>query len=209
MSHPPEPLLTPTPIAALRPTQMTLGYREVARKRQQWAGIDRDRGLYLGRHLVPVVIGPDGRPWMLDHHHLVRALHEEGVAHVLVQVVARAEHLDAKPFLRFLDMRGWLHPFDALGRRRPAHDIPHHIGELVDDPYRSLAAELRRAGGFAHSDLPFVDFLWAEHLRTRLPGHLVRDAPDEALTHALGLARRSVARHLPGWCGPVPGDVVD
>ncbi|CAO4182414.1 hypothetical protein EEDFHM_04126 [Methylorubrum populi] len=32
---PREPLLTPVPIAELRPTQMTVGYREVEEKRRR------------------------------------------------------------------------------------------------------------------------------------------------------------------------------
>ena len=36
MKHDVEPLLHPVEIATLRPTQMTVGYREVARKRVEW-----------------------------------------------------------------------------------------------------------------------------------------------------------------------------
>ena len=58
----PEPLLHSVPLAELRPTQMTVGMIDVARKRQQWD--DRregDRPDFLGRHMIPVVIGPKGR----------------------------------------------------------------------------------------------------------------------------------------------------
>jgi hypothetical protein len=45
--------------------------------------------------------------------------------------------------------RGWCRPYDADGRRRDFDDIPRAVSDLVDDPYRSLAGELRQAGGFA------------------------------------------------------------
>ena len=43
----------------LRPTQMTLGFREVEVKRPQWqAAGGEDRARILRRHVVPAVIGP-------------------------------------------------------------------------------------------------------------------------------------------------------
>ena len=38
-----EPLLKPVPIAELRPTQMTVGYREVAEKRRRWREYDGEK----------------------------------------------------------------------------------------------------------------------------------------------------------------------
>jgi hypothetical protein len=37
--------------------------------------------------------------------------------------------------------------FDDQGRRRDYADIPKVVTDLVDDPFRSLAGELRLAGG--------------------------------------------------------------
>ena len=78
-----EPALHPVRIDDLRPTQMTVGYREVARKRREWRERAEDEGgEYLGRHMIPVVLGPKDRLWVIDNHHLARALHEEGVDNV-------------------------------------------------------------------------------------------------------------------------------
>jgi hypothetical protein len=41
------------------------------------------------------------------------------------------------------------------------------VTELIDDPFRSLAGELRRSGGFAKDTTPFSEFLWADFLRRR------------------------------------------
>ena len=51
------------------------------------------------------------------------------------------------PFWFVMDNRDWTHPFDADGRRRSYDDLPKSVDKLVDDPFRSLAGELRRAGG--------------------------------------------------------------
>lgn len=69
-----EPILEPVPILSLRPTQMTVGMREVGEKRKRWrAHKSKKRAELLGRHMIPVVVGPDKRNYVIDHHHLARA----------------------------------------------------------------------------------------------------------------------------------------
>jgi hypothetical protein len=97
-----------------------------------------------------------------------------------------------------------MHPFDADGRRRPYGNIPKSVSDLLDDPFRSLAGELRRAGGFAKDTTPFSEFLWADFLRRRIKRKLVEDDFSHAIERALQLARSADAGYLPGWCGPVP-----
>jgi hypothetical protein len=182
---------------------MTIGMREVERKREAWrARAARDGGEFLGAHMVPAVAGPGGRLWLIDHHHLVRALHEEGVKHVLVSLVADLAHLPKKRFLAFMDQRNWLHPFDAEGQRRDAKDLPRRIDKLDDDPWRSLAGEVRRAGGFAKSQVPYTEFLWADFLRDHVAREIIDKDFDRALHKGLKLARHRKARHLPGFAGP-------
>ena len=196
-------LLHPVAIDDIHPTQMTVGYREVARKRHEWrARADKDGPDFLGQHMIPVVMGPKGRPWMIDNHHLARALHEEGVKQVLVRIIADLQTLPGRLFKTFMDNRNWLHPFDASGRRHAISSIPKHISKLGDDPYRSLAGELRRAGGYAKDDTPFSEFLWADYLRRHVEVELIDKNFESALDQALGLARKPKASYLPGWAGP-------
>jgi hypothetical protein len=198
-----DPILEPVAIADLRPTQVTVGYREVAEKRREWqARADRDGREFLGRHMIPVVKGPKGRSYVLDHHHLARALQEEGVEHIAVNALADLSHLPKAEFWVFCDNRGWCHPFDAEGQRLGYDDIPSRIARLADDPFRSLAGALRRAGGFAKDTTPFSEFTWADFLRRRVDRKLVRADFDAALARALKLARSPAGIHLPGWCGP-------
>jgi hypothetical protein len=75
---------------------------------------------------------------------------------------------------------------------------------LVDDPFRSLAGELRRAGGFAKDTTPFSEFLWADFLRRRMKAKAVKADFDRAIEKALQLAKSAEAGYLPGWCGPLP-----
>ncbi len=72
MSNTREPLITPIPILSLRPTQMTVGLREVKEKRKRWRETKsaKKQAKTLGKHMIPVVKGPDERYYVVDHHHL-------------------------------------------------------------------------------------------------------------------------------------------
>lgn len=198
-----QPILKPVAIADLRPTQMTVGMREVERKRHEWtARKGAEAGDYLGAHMIPAVVGPDEQMWMLDHHHLALALHLEGVEQVLVSVVARLAHLPRKRFLAFLDANNWLHPYDARGRRREWKALPHGVGKLEDDPWRSLAGAVRRAGGYAKTGRPYAEFLWADFFRDHIGPRKLAHKFDQAVAQGCDLARSHAARHLPGFAGP-------
>jgi hypothetical protein len=73
---------------------------------------------------------------------------------------------------------------------------------LEDDPYRSLAGELRRAGGYAKQGTPYTEFLWADAMRERINRKMVEKDFDRALEQALKFAKSAEADYLPGWCGP-------
>jgi hypothetical protein len=154
--------------------------------------------------MIPVILGPKQRHYVIDHHHLARALHDEGVKDVAVSVFANLGRLKVDEFWTFLDNRSWMHPYDAKGERRHYTDIPKTVTELVDDPFRSLAGELRRAGGFSKDTTPFSEFLWADFLRRRIKRKLVERDFERALAKGLQLAKSEIAGYLPGWCGPVP-----
>ena len=198
-----EPLLHPVAITALRPTQMTVGMREVAQKRAEWHKIaERSGPEFLGRHMLPVVRGPKQKLYLVDNHHLARALHEEKVSEVLVSVLADLSKLEKTEFWSFMDSRNWLHTFDAKGERRLYADLPKSIGKLVDDPYRSLAGDLREAGGYSKDTTPYSEFLWADFLRRRIDRKEVETDFEGAVNKALELSHLAEANHLPGWCGP-------
>jgi hypothetical protein len=202
-----DPILSAVAITDLRPTQITVGMREVKAKRKRW----RDKGSkkggeFLGKHMIPVVLGPKDQHYVIDHHHLARALHDEGVKNIAVTVVANLSKLEPDAFWFFMDNHNWMHPFDDKGRRRDHTDLPKSVSNLIDDPFRSLAGELRRAGGFAKDTTPFSEFLWADFLRRRIKRKAIESDFAHALESALQLAKSKEANFLPGWCGPIPED---
>lgn len=202
LTHPVHPVLRPVPIKSLRPTQMTVGLREVAAKREEWRKRERDSaGRFLGTHMIPAVAGPDGHAWLVDHHHLALALHLEGVDEVMVSIIAKLDHLPRGRFLAFMDAHNWLHPYDEKGHRRDFDDLPQHVADLIDDPYRSLAGEVRQAGGYAKSPTPYTEFLWADFFRDRIKADHLNTHFARCVEEAVPMARNREAKHLPGWSG--------
>jgi hypothetical protein len=205
-----DPILHPIPILSLHPTQMTVGMREVKEKRKRWrehiSNSKKKQGELLGKHMIPVVVGPDQRHYVIDHHHLALALHDEGVKDILVTVVADLTMVDRDAFWGVLDNHRWVYPYDAKGERRHFRDIPKSVTGLKDDPFRSLAGELRRVGGYAKDTTPFSEFQWADFLRRRMSRKSVEENFAKAVEKALALAKSKDAVYLPGWCGAASDD---
>ena len=199
------PLSIGAPVADLRPTQMTAGFREVEVKRRQWRAADREaRTKLLQHHVVPAVVGPKGRLYIVDHHHFTKALLDEQIPLVGVYVLADLERLGKEEFWTFLDNSDWCHAYDAEGERRPLADIPKSLAGLTDDPFRSLVGELIRAGGCAKTSTPFSEFLWADFFRRRIKRKLLEKDFGTALVKALDLSKSLDAKSLPGWSGADP-----
>ena len=187
-------------IRELRPTQMTVGYREVAEKRRRWreARNVSERSA-LERRAVPVALGPGGIRYVLDRHHWLCALAAEGVSDVPVVVAADLRHSDRATFWSDLGRRGWCRPYDAQGRGQAYCAMPSSMTGLKDDPFRSLASALRRTGGCAKDETLFSEFAWADVLRGCMRAKDLDDDFDAALAAALTLSR-SVPSSNPGGC---------
>jgi hypothetical protein len=152
----------------LQPTQLTAGMAEVKEKQEQWKLLGKhERQRFLSEHWFPGVIGPQGLPYIVDHHHLALALWQSSVKHVRLVILADLAALEEEEFWMVMDHRDWVHPYDAKGDRVAFSAIPNKITGLVDDPYRSLAEQVRISGGYAKSDIAFAEFLWADFFRRR------------------------------------------
>jgi hypothetical protein len=128
------------------------------------------------------------------------------VKDILVTVIADLTMVDRDAFWGVLDNKRWAYPYDAEGGRHHFKDVPKTVAELKDDPFRSLAGELRRAGGYAKDTTPFSEFLWADFLRRRLSRKSVETDFEKAIEKALALAKSKDAVYLPGWCGAATDD---
>jgi hypothetical protein len=192
-------------IADLRPTQVTVGMREVAVKRARWRDKDCESAArFMRKKPIPTIRGPGRRHYMIDGHHLARALTEECVKRWFTIVVADYSRLHEATFWAALECQSWSHPFDDAGRRVDYRKLPDSISDLVDDPYRSLAGALKRSGIYRKDKAPFSEFRWANFLRGRIERRVVDADFDRALRAAIELATGADAMALPGWCGAAP-----
>lgn len=195
------PILSVAP-RRLRPTQITVGLREVADKRTQWHALGRKkRAALIASHWFPGVLGPGREVYIVDHHHFGLAMLEEGVEQVPVIVQRDFSWLDPATFWRTMEFNRWAHPYDERGARTDYAAIPEGLQQLRDDPYRTLAARVREAGGCAKDATPYAEFLWADFLRARIAPKDAAKSGARALERALALAHGAEAGYLPGWSG--------
>jgi hypothetical protein len=186
----------------LKPTQVTVGFAEVNEKREQWYALEkRERQRLIQSHWFPSVIGPGGHHYIVDHHHLGLALHQEGQKTAQLTILKSFSKLDEDTFWRMMEFHQWVHPFDSKGQRVPFSKIPLALRDLKDDPFRSLAGIVREQGGFAKDLSPFSEFLWADHFRKRLAKKEVLRFSEAVISQAFEIARATNANYLPGWVG--------
>jgi hypothetical protein len=190
-------------IHRLRPTQITVGLIEVHDKRVKLESLRKHQQRdFLLNHPIPAVWGPDGKLYILDHHHLGRAAEEAGIDTGFFLVEDDFSKLPIAQFWPRMNAAGWAHPIDQHGELCPFEKIPDHLTKLINDPYRSLAGYVRDAGGFEKSPTPFCEFQWADFFRTRVPIGPTRADFDTAVAEALKLAGSPAAESLPGYKGP-------
>jgi hypothetical protein len=176
-------------IADLVPTQVTVGMREVEVKRRRWREKhSHDVVNYLNKHRLPVILGPNARHYLIDRHHLTLALYDEGICELPVSIVANMSGLSYDEFWKTHE-----------GSRRPYGGMPASVDDLIDDPFRSLAGALKRAGGYAKDKAPFSEFRWADFMRSCIPRELIDHHFGHALALAMNLAQSAEAAALPGW----------
>ncbi|OUL88014.1 ParB/Srx family N-terminal domain-containing protein [Paraburkholderia hospita] len=157
-------------IDRLRPTQVTHGMREIRDKTKAYRSL-------TGHHLemaiaekpVPVVYGPRGAPFVIDHHHVATALWRANVKRVPIVLVSDLSSLSEAEFWLTMENNRWTYPYDADGQRVAFAEIREHVWELIDDEFRSLSASVRDAGGYEKTSVPLEEFRWSDFFRSRLP----------------------------------------
>lgn len=192
-------------IKDIRPTQLTHGLREIHRKTRFYKSLSgHDLEMAIADKPVPVVLGPEGGCFAIDHHHVATALRAAGIKTVPSVLVADFSELSRQEFWLVMENRRWTYPYDIKGRRKSFADMPTHVWDLEDDEYRSLAASVRDAGGYEKTTVPLEEFRWADFFRTYLPYPKTEKEFAEIQRRAIRLAQSAVAAGLPGFLGKSP-----
>ena len=189
-------------INELHPTQPGVGLLQVEQEveklrhksaKKLWALAQKKR--------IPVVIGPDGRYWLVDRHHLTRTLWSLGMREVPVTIEGKLT--DASQFWSQMQERHWAWLHDEHGHSISPDKLPTHIALLPDYPYRSLAGFAEDAGLYSKGNNPyFIEFAWAQYLGEKLKWRAVtRDNLDTLLKASSILACLPDAAGLPGYPG--------
>lgn len=188
-------------IKDLHPTQAVVGEREVKEKTDKINGMgDAKLKDYIEEKTVPVVIGPDNVLYMIDHHHTMLALLRSGRSDTcLAKVVANFSEDNVPAFWQEMEKKHWVYLKNGQGQTITPLQIPAHLSQLQNDPYRSLAGTVRDLGGFNKSKKPFAEFAWANYFRSRVQIGEGQGAWDEAVKQAMAIAHDSAASKLPGY----------
>jgi len=189
-------------IEALRPTQATHGEREVNEKTRTYRSLaGHALQMAIAEKPVPIVLGPEGAAFLIDHHHVASALWRAEIRRVPVVLVRDLSALSLHEFWLTLESQRWTWPYDASGARISFLDMPVHVWDASDDEFRSVSAAVRGAGGYAKSSEPLQEFLWADFFRRNFTAPGTDDEYRQLVEAATKLARTRAALGLPGYHG--------
>ncbi|MBL0621327.1 ParB-like protein [Aeromonas veronii] len=189
-------------IDALHPTQGGVGQIQVDETQATLAGMStKQLDKLMKKKEIPVVIAPDGSYWLVDRHHLTKALWQQGVKEARVKVIGRLQ--DKANFWSQMQNNHWAWLKDEKGQPLTPEQLPTGIDKLPDYPYRTLAGLLQNAGYFRKDkQVYFVEFAWASWLGKQMQWMPVDRANLAArLQQAKRLACGSDAKGLPGYPG--------
>ncbi|MGO8925927.1 MAG: ParB-like protein [Limisphaerales bacterium] len=188
-------------IERLRPTQFAVGYREVDDRAKEIARKSPKKlKAYVEEHLPLIVIGPDDQPYLIDGHHLARALLKARINSVEVRVEANWRHLSPAEFWNQMKEHGWVYLYDNRGQGPlEVEKLPKTVTEMADDPYRALAWAVRKRGGLHKTNGSFDEFKWANFFRSRVPIGSQPGDFDRAVKAALKISHSPEAKDLPGY----------
>lgn len=187
-------------LQGLHPTQLTVGMIVVQDKRKHLAGMKAaERQDFMKEHPMPAVVGPQGKLYITDHHHLGRAALEAGVPTGFFLVEADLSKCTLESFWNEMNENLWVHPLDENGVRHCYSTLPDNLGKLVDDVYRSLAGYVRDEGGFDKTPTAFAEFIWADFFRRNIAIETVRSDFRTAVQAGISVAHGKWAKNIPGY----------
>jgi len=180
------------PITKLHPTQALAGMKEVEHKKDKVDGKSPAKlTKYLADHVVPVVIGPDGVPFMTDHHHTCLALLESGrVTDVPAKVIANWSDLDVADFWKKMKSNHYCWLKNAQGQPISPEQLPSTVRGLSDDPWRAVVWKLEHLDVLQKKSVYFYEFHWADFLEE----HVDAD-PSKNFSGAVEASRKFIEAH--------------
>lgn len=188
----------------LHPTQLRVGYHAVAEKKEKIEEMSKsDRKEHLRKNPIPVVLGPNNVLYIVDHHHLARAVYEADHQKVFIKIMKDWSKFDEKEFWKKMIAANYTYLHDTVTQRDYVpEDLPTHVWSMKDDPYRSLAGDLRDEDFYQKKESEFfIEFAWAEALYDfykKKKVDVFKEKYSELLDMARDFAASDEAKNLPG-----------
>lgn len=185
----------------VHPSQFTVGQLEVDEKSKKIEEMSsKTRDAYLAKHPARIVVAPGDEIFIVDKHHLAKALFELHYEKMDAIVTENLSQDDETSFEKDMLKNHWTWLEDENGNPMSFSELPRHLDDLKDDLYRSLSWLVRDGKGYTKLDTePWQDFLWADFLRKNVE----IDSHDRSLTRAtadgLKVAHSKKASSLPGY----------
>ncbi|MBR8827121.1 MAG: hypothetical protein DSM107014_04315 [Gomphosphaeria aponina SAG 52.96 = DSM 107014] len=163
-------------IGDLHPTQAHVGMYQVNYtvawlkliedgKSQKFASIEE----LLKQKVVPVVIGPEGKLYLVDHHHLLRAIwnYYQGNPNTKVYIKYLQNWEDKPDFWAAMQTNNYTY-LETRGKEIQPSELPNSIGDLTDDPYRAAVGMAMQWGLFKQPEGEakyFYELKWGDCLQ--------------------------------------------
>ncbi len=191
-------------VLSLRPTQFAVGMLEVDEKIKQVKQFSKkEYKAFINETIVPVVLAPDKQLYVIDRHHYLCACYHVGIKKIKIEIVKDLSNskLSYAAFWKWMLKNRTSYPYCQFGQGpRKEYYLPNDIRGLADDPYRSLAWFVRKAGAFENSEKNFAEFTWANFFRSKkLLDSEGKAGFAKALMQAVKLAQSPEAKKLPGY----------
>ena len=190
-----------------KPMQIPAGMYEVQDKTAALLGLKPPEvEKWLREKPVPFLEDYKGRRRPVDRHHELRAAWESGLDEVYArryfdaELHRRMKELPRDAFYATARAMGLFYDRDQFGAgpHDPNH-LPEDVRGLADDPYRSVAWQARKRGGYGKTSTPFAEFRWAAFFRERLKTYPSRADFERAVAEAMQVVHDPAARDLPGY----------
>lgn len=188
----------------LHPTQFTVAFEEAAEKAAKFRKMPpQKQEAYVDDHAAPIVFGPRGLIYIVDHHTTVKVLLIAGRTSMTAKVLADFSDLSDDAFWARMKSNEWVWLYRdacASGPSSPLN-LPGSVASMKDDPYRFLAKEVRNAGGYKDTEeVFFVGDRWARFFCQQgvSLGTSTEDF-QKAVKIAADVAHGPAAAQLPGY----------
>lgn len=153
---------------------------------------------------------------VIDGHHMARILYLLGKqeAKVIIYFDETFQDLSEDEIWNLFRQNGWIHLRDKDRNSIHPDEIPRFIGDLNDDPFRSLAWMLKKLKAFKKTGVSFQEFIWADFLHSEFAEQGLdfdfssREGYRDALKESVEIiAQKSEDLELPGKRSLAPSEL--